>query len=92
VLRALSTGATTSEIAQRLAISPASASEHATVLRNAGLIASGRERNTVIHALTPLGQTLLEGCAGRVPTTPTMPTQAVANQAAAQPVTAGDPA
>lgn len=69
VLRALGTGATTSEIAQRLAISPASASEHATVLRNAGLIASGRERNTVIHALTPLGETLLDGCGGRTPPT-----------------------
>jgi DNA-binding transcriptional ArsR family regulator len=78
VLRVLGTGATTSEIANRLAISPASASEHATVLRNAGLIASGRERNTVIHALTPLGQTLLDGCAGPGP-------------AAIQPATAGDP-
>ncbi|GAB2464389.1 winged helix-turn-helix domain-containing protein [Promicromonospora xylanilytica] len=78
VLRVLGTGATTSEIAHRLAISPASASEHATVLRNAGLITSGRERNTVIHALTPLGQTLLEGCAGRTPAT--------------VPVTAADPA
>jgi len=68
VLRALRTGATTSEIAQRLAISPASASEHATVLRNAGLIASGRERNTVIHALTPLGRNLLDGGLGRAPT------------------------
>lgn len=71
VLRALGTGATTSELAQRLEISPASASEHATVLRNAGLIASGRERNTVIHALTPLGQTLLNGCVGREPTSAT---------------------
>jgi DNA-binding transcriptional ArsR family regulator len=68
VLRALGTGATTTELAQRLAISPASASEHATVLRNAGLVASGRERNTVIHALTPLGRTLLDGCGGQAPT------------------------
>ncbi|GHH69873.1 ArsR/SmtB family transcription factor [Promicromonospora soli] len=67
VLRALGTGATTSELAQRLGISPASASEHATVLRNAGLIASGRERNTVIHALTPLGRTLLDGRGGPGP-------------------------
>lgn len=78
VLRVLGTGATTSEIAHRLAISPASASEHATVLRNAGLITSGRERNTVVHALTPLGQTLLDGCVGRSP--------------AMVPVTAADPA
>jgi DNA-binding transcriptional ArsR family regulator len=93
VLRALGTGATTSEIAQRLAISPASASEHATVLRNAGLIASGRERNTVIHALTPLGQTLLDGCVGRLPTS-AVPTQAPTQATAptTQPVTAGDPA
>lgn len=77
VLRALATGATTSEIAQRLAISPASASEHATVLRNAGLVASGRERNTVIHALTPMGRTLLDGSVARAPTEPA--------------VTAGDP-
>jgi DNA-binding transcriptional ArsR family regulator len=86
VLRALGTGATTSEIAHRLAISPASASEHATVLRNAGLIASGRERNTVIHALTPLGRTLLDGCAGQGPAT-----LAPAATASA-PATAGDPA
>ncbi|MFI2361723.1 ArsR/SmtB family transcription factor [Promicromonospora sp. NPDC019610] len=71
VLRALGTGATTSELAQRLAISPASASEHATVLRNAGLVSSGRERNTVLHALTPLGRTLLDGGDGRVPTAST---------------------
>jgi DNA-binding transcriptional ArsR family regulator len=83
VLRALGTGATTSEIAQRLEISPASASEHATVLRNAGLIASGRERNTVIHTLTPLGHTLLGGHVGRAPTVPAVSTV---------PVTAGDPA
>lgn len=90
VLRVLGTGATTSEIAQRLEISPASASEHATVLRNAGLIASGRERNTVIHALTPLGQTLLDGCVGRFPAMPTMPTTAT-QPVGSQPVTAGDP-
>ncbi|MFD7021378.1 ArsR/SmtB family transcription factor [Promicromonospora sukumoe] len=78
VLRALGTGATTSELAQRLEISPASASEHATVLRNAGLVSSGRERNTVLHALTPLGRTLLDGGGVRVPT--------------AQAATAADPA
>lgn len=86
VLRALGTGATTSEIAQRLAISPASASEHATVLRNAGLVASGRERNSVIHAPTPLGQTLLDGCTGRAPAAPALPLPV------RHAVTAGDPA
>ncbi|MER6915101.1 winged helix-turn-helix domain-containing protein [Streptomyces sp. NPDC000594] len=49
------------EIARRLDISPASASEHATVLRDAGLIRSLRVRNTIRHTLTPLGIELLEG-------------------------------
>lgn len=86
VLRTLGTGATTSEIAQRLAISPASASEHATVLRNAGLVASGRERNSVIHAPTPLGRTLLDGCSSGPATVPAL------LQPARHAVTAGDPA
>ncbi|MET7451320.1 winged helix-turn-helix domain-containing protein [Streptomyces sp. NPDC005574] len=58
---ARSENATGSEIARQLSISPASASEHATVLRDAGLIQSTRVRNTIHHALTPLGANLLEG-------------------------------
>lgn len=54
-----SENATGSEIARRLDISPASASEHATVLRDAGLIHSLRVRNTIHHTLTPLGLELL---------------------------------
>ena len=61
VLVTVGSGATTSQIARRLGISVASASEHATVLRNAGLIASRRVRNTVIHTLTPLGAELVPG-------------------------------
>ncbi len=53
--------ATGNEIARRLGISPASASEHASVLRDAGLIHSLRVGNTIRHALTPLGMELLEG-------------------------------
>ncbi|WP_221359880.1 ArsR/SmtB family transcription factor [Streptomyces beigongshangae] len=53
--------ATGREIARRLGISQASASEHASVLRDAGLIHSLRVRNTVRHVLTPLGAGLLEG-------------------------------
>ncbi|GLF96928.1 ArsR/SmtB family transcription factor [Streptomyces yaizuensis] len=52
---------TGNEIARRLEISPASVSEHATVLRDAGLIHSLRVRNTIRHTLTPLGLGLLEG-------------------------------
>lgn len=62
-LRALSADASTSELARRLTISVASASEHATVLRDAGLISSRRHRNAVHHTLTPLGRDLLEASA-----------------------------
>ncbi|MFB7618496.1 winged helix-turn-helix domain-containing protein [Kitasatospora sp. NPDC056181] len=50
---------TTTQLAQRAGISPASASEHATTLRKAGLTALTRERRTALHTLTHLGLTLL---------------------------------
>ncbi|MET9341896.1 winged helix-turn-helix domain-containing protein [Nonomuraea sp. NPDC003804] len=53
------TGHTTKQLAERLGISPASASEHANVLRAAGLVTSVRHANTVRHTLTPLGAGLL---------------------------------
>nr|WP_055508286.1 helix-turn-helix domain-containing protein [Nonomuraea pusilla] len=59
VLAALRRPATTSDLADRLAISRASASEHTTVLRNAGLVATSRMGNAVLHTLTPLGWALL---------------------------------
>lgn len=46
---------TTSQIANALGISPGRASEHAGVLRDAGLITSHRHRNTVRHVPTKLG-------------------------------------
>ncbi|MET8327338.1 winged helix-turn-helix domain-containing protein [Streptomyces sp. NPDC005181] len=52
-------GCSTKELAARAGIAPASASEHATILREAGLIRSLRHRNSVLHSLTPLGLTLL---------------------------------
>ncbi|MEU6652584.1 MarR family transcriptional regulator [Streptomyces sp. NPDC046900] len=52
-------GCSTKELADRAAIAAASASEHATVLREAGLIRSLRHRNSVLHSLTPLGRALL---------------------------------
>ncbi|MFI1400569.1 winged helix-turn-helix domain-containing protein [Streptomyces sp. NPDC020681] len=52
-------GHTTKQLAQHLGISPASASEHATSLRAAGLVTSLRHANTVRHTTTPLGTTLL---------------------------------
>ncbi|WP_217623570.1 helix-turn-helix transcriptional regulator [Streptomyces sp. TRM64462] len=58
-LRTLSLGATTTELAQRLGVSPATATHHTTVLRNAGLITTQRSQNTVLHTLTPAGAALL---------------------------------
>jgi DNA-binding transcriptional ArsR family regulator len=60
VLAAIGDGCSTGEIARRLAISPAAASQHASVLRNAGLVVTRRNRNTVLHTLTPLGSAMLE--------------------------------
>ncbi|ALG07772.1 winged helix-turn-helix domain-containing protein [Kibdelosporangium phytohabitans] len=62
VLHATAMPSTTSELARQLGISTASASEHATVLRKAGLIASQRDANSVLHALTRLGEDLLRSC------------------------------
>jgi hypothetical protein len=50
---------TTGELAHRLGISPGRASEHATVLREAGLITSHRNHNTVVHIATPVSQRLM---------------------------------
>jgi DNA-binding transcriptional ArsR family regulator len=62
-LRCVVEECTTTELARRLGISLAAASQHATVLRGAGLITTRREGNTVRHALTATGIELLE--AGR---------------------------
>ncbi|MFB7183554.1 winged helix-turn-helix domain-containing protein [Streptomyces sp. NPDC056257] len=51
---------TTTQLARRAGISPASASEHATTLRAAGLTSLARERRAALHTLTHLGRTLLD--------------------------------
>jgi DNA-binding transcriptional ArsR family regulator len=58
-LRVIADGCTTTELAHRIGISPGGASQHATVLREAGLVVSHRHRNTVRHTLTGLGAGLL---------------------------------
>ncbi|WP_446218449.1 ArsR/SmtB family transcription factor [Micromonospora sp. IBHARD004] len=60
VLAVTEDGCTTGEVARRLNISPAAASQHTAVLRNAGLLVSHRDRNTVLHTLTPLGRAMLD--------------------------------
>jgi DNA-binding transcriptional ArsR family regulator len=61
VLQSLGGDCTTTELARRAGVSVSSASEHASVLRGAGLIFSNRQRNAVRHSLTPVGLALLDG-------------------------------
>ncbi|MFB6781939.1 ArsR/SmtB family transcription factor [Streptomyces sp. NPDC056352] len=68
VLAVLRVPATTTELAERVGICLATASQHATVLRNAGLVDTARTGPSVLHSLTPLGLALL---AGQEPSTPT---------------------
>lgn len=61
ILQGIGVGCTTSELARRADVSLASASQHATVLRDAGLLVTLRQGNAVLHTLTPLGAALLRG-------------------------------
>lgn len=63
-LQEIAEGRTTTELARRLNVSPATASEHASILRQAGLIESRRHRNTMRHELTTLGAAMLDGGLG----------------------------
>jgi DNA-binding transcriptional ArsR family regulator len=59
VLETLTDSCTTGELSQRLGLSMAGASQHASILRRAGLITTLRNRNTALHAITPLGMALV---------------------------------
>jgi DNA-binding transcriptional ArsR family regulator len=59
-LEEIARGCTTTELAKRLGVSAASASQHAKALREAGLVASMRDRNRMLHSVTRLGTHLLE--------------------------------
>ncbi len=61
VLLRIGEGCTTSELAQRTGISLASASQHASILRAAGLITTRRDGGAVWHTVTSLGANLLNG-------------------------------
>ncbi|MFB6815008.1 ArsR/SmtB family transcription factor [Streptomyces sp. NPDC056347] len=60
-LRQLTDTCTTSQLASRLGISPGTASQHASVLRESGLITTRRVRNCALHTVTALGMALLDG-------------------------------
>ncbi|MET9623812.1 winged helix-turn-helix domain-containing protein [Streptomyces sp. NPDC006464] len=61
VLRLLRSPASTTALAERAGVSLAAASQHAGVLRGAGLIDTVRTGTAVLHSLTPLGHALLAG-------------------------------
>ncbi|MFF4921415.1 hypothetical protein ACFY4B_12605 [Kitasatospora sp. NPDC001261] len=63
-VRVLREGCTTGDVAAAVRISAASAGEHATVLRAAGLVTTLRDRNTAIHTATAAGLTLLAAATG----------------------------
>jgi DNA-binding transcriptional ArsR family regulator len=60
VLGAVNGGRSTTELARAVGTSIASASQHAAVLRSAGLISTHRTGPSVCHWLTPLGESLLQ--------------------------------
>lgn len=66
VLEVIADGVTTSQLAHRVGLSPASASEHATVLRQAGLVATRRSGRFSRHTLTALGSELLYAASSAV--------------------------
>jgi len=62
VLKSISSGAcSTSELAARAGISLASASEHARILHNTGLVTTHRIGSSVRHMLNPIGADVLSG-------------------------------
>ncbi|WP_314171435.1 ArsR/SmtB family transcription factor [Streptomyces winkii] len=62
-LEVVASGCTTSELARRLNVSPATATHHTAVLRDAGLITSHRAGGNVRHTLGTLGSALLQSAA-----------------------------
>lgn len=71
VLRTLRTSASTTQLARRTGISLASASEHARILRNAGLVTTHRAGGIALHSLTPSAHRLLASPRPHAPLRPT---------------------
>ena len=64
-LRAIGAGCTNGELARRLEVSAPAASQHASALRNAGLVTTIRSGQSVVHSVSVLGADLLEANPGR---------------------------
>ncbi|HEX6343586.1 ArsR/SmtB family transcription factor [Umezawaea sp.] len=59
ILRSVVTGTSTTGLARRVGVAPATVSHHTSVLRGAGLITTDRHDNVATHLITPLGLRLL---------------------------------
>ncbi|MDS0139415.1 MULTISPECIES: winged helix-turn-helix domain-containing protein [unclassified Amycolatopsis] len=59
ILRSVVDGSTTTTLARRIGVTPATVSHHTTVLRDAGLITTDRHENFATHCITPLGLEVL---------------------------------
>jgi len=68
-------GRSTAEVAARVGVAAGTASEHLTVLRGAGLVASARHGHRMVHVVTPEGQRLLDRLS-HVGSSPTAPPRA----------------
>ncbi|MEV6814098.1 winged helix-turn-helix domain-containing protein [Micromonospora sp. NPDC051296] len=79
ILRTLTDTCNTSELGRKLGVSTAAASQHTSVLREAGLITTRRNLNMVLHTLTPLGVAVIQG---RFPDIQELPSRAQAYDAA----------
>ncbi|MFF8510703.1 ArsR/SmtB family transcription factor [Streptomyces sp. NPDC015492] len=60
ILESVAVGRSTTDLARRLGIAPATVSHHTSVLRNAGLVTTRREGKAVLHTVTSMGMALLE--------------------------------
>ncbi|MBE1574619.1 DUF5937 family protein [Amycolatopsis roodepoortensis] len=59
LLSALSSPATTTDLARALGVTPSAVSQHLKVLRDSGLVARQRSGRSVLYLTTPLGERLL---------------------------------
>ncbi|MFE3200011.1 ArsR/SmtB family transcription factor [Embleya sp. NPDC059237] len=65
-LNAIGSGVNTSRLAAIIGVSMATASRHASVLREAGLVSSERRGQSMVHVRTRLGTALLNGRVPRI--------------------------
>lgn len=64
ILKATADGCTTSDLARSCGVALSTVSQHASVLRESGLIRTRRVGGSVLHQITDLGSRLLHGAAG----------------------------